>query len=187
MLRCFAFLLLLASGSWALADETVRICYGYGCLVEVDVHIDETRVQQLGGLLGFAVDAPGERQMLSLLVGRFYEWAGEETPVHNDRGGNYADEGVSGAMDCIDHSTSTTRFLRMIERRGLLRWHTVLEPQLRSTLYIFEHYSAAIEEKQFVPDEEPARFVVDSWFVDNGEPAVILPLEDWKNGAGPNV
>jgi len=32
-----------------------------------------------------------------------------------------------------------------------------------------------------------ARFVVDSWFVDHGEPAVVLPLAEWLNGEGPNV
>jgi hypothetical protein len=34
---------------------------------------------------------------------------------------------------------------------------------------------------------EAARFAVDSWFVDNGQPAVILPLDEWKKGAGPDV
>ena len=46
------------------------------------------------------------------------------------------------------------------------------------------HWSAVIEEKQ---EDEPRRFAVDSWFVDNGQPAVILPLEEWKKGAGPDV
>ncbi|MCC4118320.1 hypothetical protein LLG90_23480 [Aromatoleum toluclasticum] len=32
-----------------------------------------------------------------------------------------------------------------------------------------------------------ARFAVDSWFVDHGEPAVVLPLAEWLNGEGPNV
>ncbi|THF55605.1 hypothetical protein [Pseudothauera rhizosphaerae] len=37
------------------------------------------------------------------------------------------------------------------------------------------------------PGEPGARYVVDSWFVDNGEAAVVLPLADWLNGDGPNV
>jgi hypothetical protein len=51
-------------------------------------------------------------------------------------------------------------------------------------LYFPVHYSAVIEE---LADGEAARFVVDSWFVDNGQPAVILPLDEWKKGAGPDV
>lgn len=39
-----------------------------------------------------------------------------------------------------------------------------------------------------VPGHNPgARFAVDSWFVDHGEPAVVLPLAEWLNGEGPNV
>ena len=170
----------------ALADELLTVCYGYGCLVEDVASISEARWLALAGLLGAATRADEERQVLAEVVGQLYAWAGEQTPIHNDRGGNYADQGVPGGMDCIDHSLTTTRFLLAIERRGLLRWHRVLERQLRTT-FIFDHYSAAIEEIG-LPAESPAqRYVVDSWFVDNGKPAVILPLEAWKKGAGPNV
>ncbi|HRP96868.1 MAG TPA: hypothetical protein PL143_11490 [Rhodocyclaceae bacterium] len=37
------------------------------------------------------------------------------------------------------------------------------------------------------PADAGTRYVVDSWFVDHGEPAVILPLADWMRGEGPNV
>jgi hypothetical protein len=88
-------------------------------------------------------------------------------------------------MDCIDHSTSTTRLLKLLEARGSLRWHQVLEPEVRNWALVFPaHWSAAIEEKT---GGEAQRFVVDSWFVDNGQPAVILPLAEWKEGAGPDV
>ena len=36
-------------------------------------------------------------------------------------------------------------------------------------------------------DRPGQRYVVDSWFVDNGEPAVVLPLAEWLKGGGPNV
>jgi hypothetical protein len=29
--------------------------------------------------------------------------------------------------------------------------------------------------------------VVDSWFFDNGQPAVVMPLAQWHAGEGPNV
>ena len=37
-----------------------------------------------------------------------------------------------GSMDCIDHSTTTTRLLKMMARRGMLRFHHVLEPVERA-------------------------------------------------------
>ncbi|MGL5632677.1 MAG: hypothetical protein ACRDD3_09965, partial [Azovibrio sp.] len=52
---------------------------------------------------------------------------------------------------------------------------------------IFQHFSAVVEvlhEPEKIP---PERYVVDSWFVDNGKPAVILPLAAWMQGEGPDV
>lgn len=186
-MRLVIGLLLYLYAGFLLAQESVTICYGYGCLVQEGVQIKEGEWRKFTKQLSSAVNAAQEREMLAGVVGDWYALAGRQTPVHNDRGGNYADEGVSGAMDCIDHSTSSTRFLRVLERRGALRWHRVLEPQLRSRFYLFEHYSAAIEEINLDGAQEASQFVVDSWFVDNGKPAVILPLEEWNKGAGPDV
>ncbi|MGB2902226.1 MAG: hypothetical protein WBJ68_19440 [Candidatus Dechloromonas phosphoritropha] len=185
MLRAGLVVLFWLWTGFAAADETVRICHGYGCLVEAEVRFSDARLAEIGRELAVAVDAENERKILALVVGRLYGWAGEQSDIRNDRGGNYADAGVPGKMDCIDHSISTTRLLRLLEARGSLRWHRVLEPEARYwALVIPAHYSAVIEEKAA---GEGARFVVDSWFVDNGQPAVILPLDEWKKGAGPDV
>jgi len=169
----------------AVADETVRICYGYGCLVQTDIRYTDGQLGEVRRMLFAAVDAENERKMLSGAIGHLYAWAGEQSDIHNDRGGNYADGHLPGKMDCIDHSTSTTRLLKLLEGRGYLRWHRVLAPEGRGFTPLFiTHWSAVIEEKM---DGDAARFVVDSWFVDNGQPAVILPLGEWKKGAGPDV
>ena len=184
-MRNWLFALLVLLSGLSVADETVRVCYGYGCLVQTDIRYTEGQLGQVRRMLFAAVDAENERKMLSGAIGRLYGWAGEQSDIHNDRGGNYADDNVSGKMDCIDHSTSTTRLLKLLEARGYLRWHRVLEPVPRYFAgVIVAHWSAVLEEKT---DGEAARFVVDSWFVDNGQPAVILPLDEWKKGAGPDV
>ncbi len=168
-----------------LADEVVPICYGYGCAAQDEVRFPEDGLKLLGGQLRAAVDAQKERELLAQAIGQLYAWAGEVSDIRNDRGGNYEDGHSPGKMDCIDHSTSTTRLLKMLDARGYLRWHRVGEIDVRRRIFvILEHYSAVIEEKS---DGAPARFVVDSWFVDNGQPAVILPLDEWKKGAGPDV
>ena len=168
-----------------LADETVRICYGYGCLAQAEIRYTEGQLGEVRRMLFAAVDAENERNTLSEVIGRLYAWGGEQSDIHNDRGGNYADGHLPGKMDCIDHSTSTTRLLRMLEARGYLRWHAVLDPVERGVAKLFfVHWTAVIAEKM---KGEDARFAVDSWFVDNGQPAVILPLDEWKKGAGPDV
>lgn len=186
---------LLAQG--AHAGEAVTVCYNYGCLSEDEVLYSETQLQAVGGLLGDAQDAEHERALLGVAIGWMLGWAGRQTPIGADRGGNLADDGVYGRMDCIDHATTTTRLLRLLERRGELRFHRVLAPARRARLLIFEHYAAQIAELTAAGGKGPeaglegalagARYVVDSWFFDNGQPAVILPLDRWLAGDGPNI
>lgn len=166
------------------ADEVVPICYGYGCIAQAQITFSEAQLREIGRQLSVAVDAENERKLLAAAIGELYGWAGQQSDIKNDRGGNYADGHSPGKMDCIDHSQSTTRLLKLLEGRGYLRWHRVLAPDVRSRIFLTVHWTAVIEEKT---GGEAARFVVDSWFVDNGQPAVILPLAEWKEGAGPDV
>ncbi len=182
--RCLSLLILAWAGLVA-ADELVPICYGYGCIAEAEVRFSDAQLRDVGRQLSVAVDAAEERKLLAVAIGELYGWAGQQSDIRNDRGGNYADGHSPGKMDCIDHSKSTTRLLKLLEARGSLRWHRVLEPEVRNWALVFPaHWSAVIEEKT---GGEALRFVVDSWFVDNGQPAVILPLAEWKQGAGPDV
>jgi hypothetical protein len=201
-MRCWLAALLVMLAGPVVADEMVAICHGYSCFAQADIRYSEGQLGDVRRLLMAAVDPESERNSLSLAIGLLYRWGGEQSAIHNDRGGNLADEYGSGRMDCIDHSTSTTRLLKMLENRGWLRWHRVLEPAVRRFALVFEaHWSAVIEavggngavakagdgEPGLNEQPEAARFVVDSWFVDNGQPAVILPLDEWKKGAGPDV
>ncbi|MER2551973.1 MAG: hypothetical protein ABTQ28_01730, partial [Thauera sp.] len=156
-----------------------------------------------------------DRVLLAAAVGGLYRVAATQTAVGADRAGNFLDRGADGRMDCIDHSTSTTRLLQLLELRGALRFHRVVEPARRTRL-ILQHFSAVIEvlsaaarvarlppgqalagcncseDGQVIEEADGAdrpgeRYVVDSWFVDNGEPAVVLPLAEWLNGGGPDV
>ncbi len=138
-------LLSCATGT-ALADETVSVCYNYGCAREQWVNFSEERLAGIRAALAAATTAEYERAELAPIIGRMYAWAGQQSPIKVDRGGNYADDGVNGAMDCIDHSTTTTRLLRLLESRGWLRFHRVLEPARRTRFLIFQHLSAVIEE-----------------------------------------
>jgi hypothetical protein len=182
MRRLIALLAFCLLPALAVAEARVSVCYGYSCVAQADIAYSAAQMDEVRRLLQSAADAEGERELLAEAVGRLYRWAGEQSDIANDRAGNYADGHVSGKMDCIDHSTSTTRLLHLLAGYESLRWHRVLEPQARYFLgLIANHWSAVIEETG------GGRFVVDSWFVNNGEPAVILPLDEWKKGAGPDV
>jgi hypothetical protein len=197
-MRWLTLCVLLAAATAAIAETaaTVKVCYDYGCLVEEEAHYAGEHLAQVRNLLGAAGNAAEERDRLSQAVGWLLGWAGQQTPIAADRGGNVADGGVHGRMDCIDHSTTTTRLLRLLQNRGWLQFHRVLEPVRRIRYLVAVHFSAQIEALVSAPGEpqplaaepdsaaEPVRFVVDSWFRDNGQPAVVLPLASWLDGEG---
>ena len=222
-------LLALPAATWATvgaaasdAGAEVSICYNYGCASEGRVRVHAASLRRIGARLAAARSAAQERELLAEAVGGLYRVAATQTAVATDRAGNLLDEGADGRMDCIDHSTTTTRLLQLLEARGALRFHRVLEPARRTRL-ILQHFSAVVEVLSVAEridrlppgealagcnctedglvigaaregdgdgngDDRPGqRYVVDSWFVDNGEPAVVLPLAEWLNGGGPNV
>lgn len=189
-------LLWLAADVWA--DAAVEVCYNYGCAAQTSVTFSTERLLEVAALLSRANSPTAERALLGQALGRLYAWAGEQSPIAGDRHGNFADDGVEGRMDCIDHSLTTTRMLHLLADRGLLRWHRVVERERRVRGLVFQHFSAAIEEvsaviapggvsESAVADGVANRFAVDSWFVDNGQPAVILPLGAWLDGEGLDV
>jgi hypothetical protein len=222
-LRALLAWMVLCFPVWAGAAGSVEVCFNYGCQSQAEVEFSEADLADIANMLAGAGSADEERQRLAQAVGRLYALAGLQSPIHADHRGNYADGGVFGKMDCIDHSTTTTRLLQMLEARGLMRFHRVAPRERRTTLALFQHFSAVIEETappppapvpEVVVDDVPvlmalcdcgdalvartpvappaegepgARFVVDSWFVEQGEPAVVLPLAEWLDGGGPNV
>ena len=178
-MRCLIFALLTLIGT-AQAQE-VTICYNYGCAVQAQVTFDLDDLAELDALFDDVDNAALERGSIQLAVGFMNRVAGKQTPIHNDKGGNYDDNGVDGRMDCIDHSRTTTAYLKFMAARGLLHFHRVLEPIHRAPLLVNDHWSARIEEKA-----TGAQYAVDSWFFDNGEPASIFPLNEWLKGAEPH-
>lgn len=183
-MRSLAALLMLGAVAPAQADDVVAVCFNYGCRGQAEVRYTDVQLDEARRDLEGAADPAGERALLAQVVGRLYRWAGEQAPIGADRPRN-DDDGAYGRMDCIDHSTTTTRLLKMLEARGGLKHHRVLEPARRTRWWVTQHFSAVVEQSD--GDEAGARYVIDSWFVAPGEPAVVLPLQNWLDGEGPNV
>lgn len=175
-------LLLFALAGPALAEQRVAVCYNWGCAAQAEVVYDDYQWLEATRLLALANNAEGERALLAQSLGRLYRWAGEQTPIRHDLAGNGADGDLDGRMDCIDHSTTTTRLLRLLEAYGALHWHRVGEPARRTHYLVAQHFAAVIEEQA-----SGESYAVDSWFVDNGQPVVILPRAAWMEGEGSSV
>lgn len=126
-------------------------------------------------------DAEAERAAASKAIGLLEEIVGAKTGTSTDRAGTFGNWARPGQLDCNDEATNSTNYLRMMKADGLLRFHDILDTTTRGGFLIFgRHSTAAIAETG-----SGRKFAVDSWFYDNGRPAVILPLETWLGGWKP--
>ena len=171
-------LCLWPAAGWAV---TVDVCYNYDCAVHAKVALNSAQMRNVRSLFLNVTSPQQERTAISLGMALFAVYAAEQTPTGKDKGGNIADDGVDGRMDCIDHAHNATAYLGLMRRFGFLSFHNVLEPVERWPLLINAHWAAQISEI-----DSGRKFVVDTWFRDNGAPAVIYPLQDWLRGASPN-
>src|SRR5690606_33882349 len=142
----------------AAERAAVDLCFNYGCSWSKAVFFSGEELDVVRSRLAGAEDAAAERVALGEAVALMYRLAGMNSPISADRAGNLADQGVHGRMDCIDHSTTTTAFLRIIEERGWLRFHEVSEVARRSWLMLSQHFGAVVDTK------EGPGWVIESWF-----------------------
>jgi len=164
--------------------EAVPVCFHHGCASVKRVRLGDAQWQKLAGHFDPpAADPAGERAQIRRAIAEMEQLVGELAGTSGDRAGDLAGFGtLEPQMDCVDESANTTTYLTLFEEHGLLRWHRV-EPLAHRGYLLFggwPHFTAVIRDRQ-----TDRRWVVDSWFHDNGLPPEILDLETWKAGWKP--
>jgi hypothetical protein len=159
------------------------VCYRHGCAGVTTISLDAGDWQEIVQI--FAKPAPSaaaERARIAQAVASLEQLVGPLSGTADDRGGNLAGMWAGGnQMDCIDESTNTTTYLTLLQQAGLLTWHRVEGRSTRGfIIFGWPHTTAVVSE---IDSEK--RWVVDSWFHDNGTPPEILPLVEWKAGWSP--
>ena len=168
----------LTSPSAALEGAEVRICFDYACAHEATAHFDAPTLEAASRFMTAASGAADERERVAMVMAQFYGLAGRQTPIWRDRGGNRFDNtDLPGAMDCLDHTANTTTFLRLLQQAGALRFHRVGEPLRRVRFLVAEHWSA-----QIIEAATGEQFAVDTWYFDPGTPALVVPIQAWRDG-----
>lgn len=167
-----------------LSRSAVPICFDHGCTAVRPVAIDDGQWRQLvSELTPPSPDAATERHRIRGAIARFEQIVGRLAGTAGDRAGNLAGlASPGGQMDCVDESSNTTTYLTLLEQHGLLRWHRV-EARVRRGYLLFggwPHYAALI-----VDHQSGRRWVVDSWFHDNGQPPEVIELGAWEAGWTP--
>ncbi len=158
-------------------------CSNYGCQKKTVITLGLDSWNEVRMIFADKViDADAERMKISEAIGRLESIVGPITKTEYDEPGSFVGAGKDNQLDCVDESLNTSTYLVMMENEGLITYHKLLGPAQRGFLIIggWPHRAPVIEEK-----ETGKRFVVDSWFYRNGEPAVVLPLQEWLNGWSP--
>lgn len=154
----------------------LTICENYGCSKQVDIQLSERQLQAIRTLFkSTSKTSKQERQLISRAIALFEQMAGRQSHIYKDRGKNYQDEGKTGYLDCIAESLNTYIWLTLIESQNLLHWHKVDNPIYRKSLWSTQHWAVSLIEKH-----SNQVFVVDSWYQNNGFPAVVMNLNHWN-------
>jgi hypothetical protein len=187
--------LILVTAGCARADTFVRddiitdpdpshysLCYDHGCNTVATLSLSPQEWLRISRLFFPKAATPAlERKRIAKAIALFETFSGERTGTSNDKGGDLKGLGQPGQMDCIDESTNTTSYLRILYKEGLLRWHTVEDRSTRGWfIFGWPHTTAVVRDTQ-----SGESYAVDSWFLDNGQPPFIVPLKEWKDGWHP--
>lgn len=165
------------AGSNLAPPARVPVCHSFGCKYREVVSLADQEWREVSGWFSpAAASAADERTQIRKAIGWMEVVVGRYTPTHKDRGGNLpVGAEQPGQLDCVDESKNTTTYLRLFERHGLLRWHRVVERAYRRAI-VDEHWSGQIEEI-----ETGERWIVDSWFQNNGYLPHVEKASEWRD------
>lgn len=158
-------------------------CQNYGCAVVKKVELSQSDWKKIERAFGpKAKSAEQEREKIAKTIGVFEQVVGPITGTEHDREGTFLETG-DGQLDCVDESTNTMVYMLMLKDAGLIRFHTIEQPQVRYPLLSgrgWMHQTAVVTETK-----TGAQYAIDSWYEDNGIPAYIVPMEEWRQGWHP--
>ena len=150
-------------------------CSDFGCKTQVGLDLSQDQWQNIVSIFSTpAANALVEKQQIRQSIALMEQYTGEISGTWQDKGENYTGQDLPHQQDCIDESTNTFQYLYALEKRGLLKWHSV-QGKLRRIVWFFSHWTAVIRD---LSDQQ--LYAVDSWYRDNGEPPYIQKLDDWK-------
>lgn len=165
------------------SPQRFSVCLLYGCRRIAETGLTGAQWGRIRDLfLPPAANPAEERKRIARAVGLFEALVGRRLGTDGDRGGGWRGLFTTAPQqDCIDESTNTTTYLRILVGAGLLRWHSVGTPVSRGhVIFGHPHTTAVITDTATGED-----YAVDSWFLDNGRPAVIVPMSAWRRGWRP--
>lgn len=158
-------------------------CQNYGCAVVKKVELNQRDWKKIERAFGPKTkSAKQEREKIAKTIGEFERIVGPITGTEHDREGTFLETG-DGQLDCVDESTNTMVYMMMLKDAGMIRFHDIEQPQVRYPLLSgrgWMHQTAVVTET-----ETGTQYAIDSWYEDNGAPAYVVPMTEWRSGWHP--
>lgn len=159
-------------------------CRAYGCKFIDTVTLTQNEWKQIDKIFKSKTKTPEkERERLQKAIALFETFVGDQTGTHEDIGGTFKKVGTY-QQDCVDESTNTTIYLKVLEQRGHIKFHEIQPPTVRLPIVNagrWPHQTALIKQ-----NDNEEFFAIDSWFHSNGHEPEIVPLKLWKDGWKPD-
>lgn len=156
------------------------VCHGHNCKVEDKASLSSKDWRKIGGYITTSQrTAQDERLGIARAIAVIEQKVGVQTGTADDRAGTGFPAPDISQMDCVSEAVNTTRYLKMMEKEGWLKFHTVEAAARRGYFSngMWPHNAAVIKQKK-----NNQSYAVDSWFFANGVAPVIVPLSQWKAG-----
>ncbi|WP_119166522.1 hypothetical protein [Algihabitans albus] len=161
------------------APDSLVYCSGHGCAERHTFGFSSSEWQAIAGHFEPPPVGPeDERRRLAEAAATFETIAGQHTDTGGDEARTFAGFGSKGQLDCIDEAVNMTQLARLLAAEDLLRYHTPGLPVQRGNFIdSWPHYAASLHE-----EASGQSYVLDGWYRDNGEPALVLPTKVWRAG-----
>jgi hypothetical protein len=164
------------------SGNTVFVCHAYGCQKQTPVSFRGDQLKQIAEVMKKtrkADTAFEERRAVAYAVAWMENYTGNSIGTKDDRPGmDFNGSGDPTQQDCVDEATNTTAYLLVLERNGLLKYHTVGRPFSRGNILLgvsnWPHWTAVLWETS-----NKQKWAVDSWIYVNGENPAIVEAEKW--------
>ncbi|WP_419902237.1 hypothetical protein [Kiloniella sp.] len=170
--------------STSYSTDQVGYCFGHGCKRKGTISIDESQWSEIQSLFkGKELTPSSEREAIAIAVGRIEFIAGDQNGTSIDKAGTFLSDVGRRQLDCIDEAVNASNFISLLQRDGLIRYHELRQPILRSWVSgNILHATAVLEQVDGDKSEEVVLWSVDSSFFKNGESATVSPLTQWQSG-----
>ena len=155
------------------------VCHGNTCRLRSDISLSKAEWRSVRDVFATPpADAVAERRLIAQAIGMLEVMVGRQAGTLDDAGGVGMHANVDEQLDCIDETTNSTAYMRMMAADGLLRFHQVGGPAHRFVLSAWGPSNTAT----VTEIATGKRYAVDSFFLANGQPASVLSLDLWLTG-----